>query len=236
MQFATSTIYNQQNLPGGRTNIMKNRYVIAKGYSLEEMAQQVNEYAAQGYAPHGELINRRTLDGDRIARRIEYMQPMWLSGKNKATSNLYNCLTNPALSEPLENDYEVRMIVPAQPIGNVPSEHAIKRPQAIPEWQECEREYVEEIDRLNERIQVLTIDHSIMLNVSAEQKQKVTLLESERNLYKNWLAGRDVEIKQMDGQINTLTAELLAAKERISELDSALHNMAKLAANSTTKP
>lgn len=213
-----------------------NKYVIAKGYSLEEMAQQVNEYAAQGYAPHGELINRRTLDGDRIARRIEYMQPMWLSGKNKATSNLYNCLTNPALSEPFESEFKVGMTVPAQPLGNVPSQHTIKRPQAVPEWQEREREYVEEIDRLNERIHVLTIDHSIMLNISEQEKSKIEHLESCESVYISGISNRDRKIAGMDGQINTLTAELLAAKERISELDSALHNMAKLAANSTTNP
>lgn len=213
-----------------------NRYVIAKGYSLEEMAQQVNEYAAQGYTPLGELINRTMLYGDGIMRRTEHMQPMWLSGKNKVASKLYDCLTNSAIGEPLESEFKAGMTVPAQPLGNVPSQHTTKRPQAIPEWQEREREYVEEIDRLNERIQVLTIDHTIMLNVSADQAQKVTLLESERDLYKNWVAGRDVEIRQMDGQINTLTDELLAAKERISELDSALHNMAKLAANTIPKP
>lgn len=213
-----------------------NRYVIAKGYSLEEMAQQVNEYAAQGYAPHGELINRRTLDGDRIARRIEYMQPMWLSGKNKATSNLYNCLTNPELGEQLESEFKAGMTVPAQPLGNVPSQDMIKGPQATPEWQEREREYVEEIDRLNERIQVLTIDHSIMLNVSAEQKEQISNYELGAIKLRIIASDRQNHIRQLDGQINTLTAELLAAKERISELDSALHNMAKLAANSTTKP
>lgn len=213
-----------------------NRYVIAKGYSLEEMAQQVNEYAAQGYEPHGELINRRTLDGDRIARRIEYMQPMWLSGKNKATSNLYNCLTNPALSEPLENDYEVRMIVPAQPIGNVPSEHAIKRPQAIPEWQECEREYVEEIDRLNERIAAMSIDHTNSLKTSFEQRQHIAAYDVANSTFRKLASDRQNYIEQLEGQINTLTAELLAAKERIAELDSALHNMAKLAANTIPKP